>query len=74
MVNTNYDLVAETNNEQSNAPCPMMEACESQREDLEVLLGEVRDSFGHYLGKRPVIASTIVFLAGFYVGWKIKPW
>jgi len=52
----------------------MMDACDAEREDLEVLVGEVRDSFAHYLRKRPVIASSLVFLAGFYVGWKIKPW
>ena len=52
----------------------MINECESQREDFEVLVGEVRDSLGQYLRKRPMIASSIVFLAGFYVGWKIKPW
>ena len=58
----------------SNCRVEMANACEAQREDFEVLVGEVRDSFAHYLGKRPIIASTIVFLAGFYVGWKVKPW
>ena len=52
----------------------MTDACDSQKEDLETLVGEVRDSFAHYLRKRPVVASSLVFLAGFYVGWKIKPW
>lgn len=59
---------------QSNRDCAMSDACESQKEDLETLVGEVRDSFAHYLRKRPVVASSLVFLAGFYVGWKIKPW
>ena len=54
--------------------CSMVQACESQKEDFAVLLGEVRDSCSHYLRKRPMIASSLVFLAGFYVGWKIKPW
>ncbi len=59
---------------QLNIECSMIQECDSQKEDFEVLLGEVRDSFSHYLRKRPVIASSLVFLAGFYVGWKIKPW
>lgn len=50
------------------------DGCQSQREDLAVLAGEVRDSFGHYLKKRPLVASSLVFLAGFYIGWKVKPW
>lgn len=57
-----------------NIECLMVQACDSQKEDFEVLLGEVRDSFSHYLRKRPMIASSLVFLAGFYVGWKVKPW
>ncbi len=62
------------NMDHSVSPYSVMDACESQREDFEVLVGEIRDSFGHYLGKRPMLASTLVFLAGFYVGWRIKPW
>ena len=52
----------------------MMSECDSQREDFEMMVGEVRDSLSQYLQKRPMIASGIVFLAGFYIGWKIKPW
>ncbi len=59
---------------QLNIECSMVQACDSQKEDFEVLLGEVRDSFSHYLRKRPMIASCLVFVAGFYVGWKVKPW
>ena len=59
---------------QLNIECSTIQACDSQKEDFEVLVGEVRDSFSHYLRKRPMIASSLVFLAGFYVGWKIKPW
>lgn len=59
---------------QSSRDGSMANVCDSQKEDLETLVGEVRDSFAHYLRKRPVVASSLVFLAGFYVGWKIKPW
>ena len=51
-----------------------MQSCETQFEDFEVLVGDMRDSLGVYLKKRPLVASGLVFLAGFYVGWKIKPW
>ncbi len=51
-----------------------MQSCETQLEDFEVLVGDLRDSLGEYLTKRPLVASGLVFLAGFYVGWKIKPW
>ena len=48
--------------------------CEAQLEDFEVLLGELRDSVGGYLKKRPLVSSGLVFLVGFYLGWKTKPW
>ena len=51
-----------------------MQSCETQFEDFEVLVGDLRDSLGSYLKKRPLVASGLVFLVGFYVGWKIKPW
>lgn len=49
-------------------------SCETQLEDFEVLVVDLRDSIGEYLKKRPLVSSGLVFLAGFYVGWKIKPW
>lgn len=70
-----------TANEQSMAKFPsnmdhraVTNSCERQLEDFEVLVGDLRDSFGEYLKKRPLVTSGLVFLAGFYVGWKIKPW
>ena len=71
-----------TANEQSVAKYPsnmgdhrvMANSCETQLEDFEVLVGDLRDSLGEYLIKRPLVASGLVFLVGFYVGWKIKPW
>lgn len=51
-----------------------MQSCETQFEDFEVLVVDLRDSLGSYLKKRPLVASGLVFLAGFYIGWKIKPW
>ena len=71
-----------TANEQGMAKYPsnmsdhraVTNSCETQLEDFEVLVGDLRDSLGEYLRKRPLVSSGLVFLAGFYVGWKIKPW
>ena len=45
-----------------------------QREDFQELLDDVGTSVANYCRKRPLVAGLSVFLAGFYVGWKIKPW
>ena len=71
-----------TANQQSMAKYPsnmsdpraVASSCETQLEDFEVLVGDVRDSLGEYFRKRPLVSSGLVFLAGFYVGSKIKPW
>ncbi|MFO0921284.1 MAG: hypothetical protein U0905_02210 [Pirellulales bacterium] len=47
---------------------------EPQQEDFQVLVEELRDSFSRYLRKRPLVATGVVFLTGFYIGWKVKPW
>ena len=49
------------------------ECCE-QREDFQVLMEDVGSSVAQYCRKRPLIAALTVFVAGFYVGWKVKPW
>ena len=74
MINTKNVANASAETDPREIDRSMMEDCVAQREDFEVLVGEVRDSCAHYLRKRPVIATSLVFLAGFYVGWKIKPW
>lgn len=43
-------------------------------EDLQVLVDEVSGSVSRYCRKRPFAASLAVFLAGVYVGWRVKPW
>ena len=43
-------------------------------QDFPQLVEEVRDSLSRYLHRRPLIATSFVFLAGFYLGWKVKPW
>lgn len=48
--------------------------CQDQREDFQALMEDVGASVGNYCRKRPVVATMVVFAAGFYLGWKIKPW
>jgi len=74
MISTKNVVNASAGTDHLELDCSMIDDCGAQREDFDVLVGEVRDSFAHYLRKRPVIATSLVFLAGFYVGWKIKPW
>ncbi len=45
-----------------------------QREDFQELVDDVGASVANYCRKRPLVAALSVFVAGFYVGWKIKPW
>ncbi len=52
----------------------MSAECHDQREDFQTLMEEVGTSVGTYCRKRPVVATMVVFAAGFYMGWKIKPW
>lgn len=43
-------------------------------EDLQVLASEVRGSVERYCRQRPLAAGLGIFLAGIYVGWRVKPW
>lgn len=42
--------------------------------DFEVMVGSIGDSIKEYGGKHPAVVGFSIFLAGFYLGWKIKPW
>lgn len=48
--------------------------CHDQREDFQALMEDVGASVGTYCRKRPLVATLVVFAAGFYIGWKVKPW
>lgn len=52
----------------------LSEQCGEQREDFQALMEDVGSSVSNYCRKRPVMASLVVFAAGFYIGWKVKPW
>ncbi|GAB5406788.1 MAG: hypothetical protein Aurels2KO_50190 [Aureliella sp.] len=43
-------------------------------EDLQVLASEVKGSVERYCRQRPLAAGLGIFLAGIYVGWRVKPW
>lgn len=42
--------------------------------DLEVLTSQVGDALMGYGKKNPGAVACGIFLAGFVVGWKLKPW
>lgn len=74
MVSTTNDANIAKRSSNMTAHGVVTDSCETQLEDFEVLVGELRNSLGEYLKKRPLVSSGLVFMAGFYVGWKIKPW
>jgi hypothetical protein len=64
-----------SSNANSNKENPIDEAIANLQEgDLQELVDEVTKSIRNYAEKRPVVVTSLVFLAGFYLGWKIKPW
>ena len=74
MVSTTNDANVAKRSSNMDACGVAADSCETQLEDFEVLVGELRNSLGAYLEKRPLVSSGLVFMAGFYVGWKMKPW
>lgn len=42
--------------------------------DFEVMVESIGESIKEYGSKHPGIVACSIFLAGFYLGWKIKPW
>lgn len=42
--------------------------------DLEVMTSQVGDALAAYGKKNPGAIACGIFLAGFVVGWKLKPW
>ncbi len=64
--NGNLPKVSSRNTFGSDACC--------EREDFEVLVSEVKTSCSKFFTRRPLVAGGIVFMVGFYLGWKVKPW
>jgi hypothetical protein len=42
--------------------------------DLQDALDSVGSALTEYSKKHPTAVAVAVFFAGFYVGWKVKPW
>jgi hypothetical protein len=42
--------------------------------DFQEMCDTVFTSVRTYSGQHPAILASVVFLAGFYLGWKTKPW
>ena len=42
--------------------------------DLEVMTSQISDAVINYGRKQPGVVACIIFAAGFFFGWKIKPW
>lgn len=53
----------------ANASAPL-----ELQEDFGALVENVQESLVHYGKRHPIVAAGAIFFAGFYVGWKIKPW
>jgi hypothetical protein len=53
---------------------PMSERMEEESGDFQQLMESVCGSVKDYSDKHPAVLATTIFLAGFYLGWKIKPW
>lgn len=61
-------------NSRPNAPRSDSHSNSEESGDFEVMVGSIGDSIKEYGGKHPAVVGFSIFLAGFYLGWKIKPW
>jgi len=52
----------------------LAQECCDVREDFQTLVADVGTSVHTYCRKRPQMAGLMIFVLGFYVGWKVKPW
>ena len=52
----------------------MVRSCEESANDLQDALTSVGRALKDYSKKNPAAVAVAVFFAGFYVGWKVKPW
>lgn len=42
--------------------------------DFEYMVETITESVKDYGSKHPIAVASVIFLSGFYLGWKIKPW
>ena len=46
----------------------------NQSSDLEEMTAKITDAVVDYSKKQPGAVACLIFMLGFFVGWKIKPW
>lgn len=61
-------------NSRPNAPRSDSRSHSQESGDFELMVESIGDSIKEYGGKHPAVVACTIFLAGFYLGWKIKPW
>lgn len=42
--------------------------------DLREVTDSIFNAVENYSRKNPTVVTVAIFMAGFYVGWKVKPW
>lgn len=42
--------------------------------ELQEVLDTAGKAFKSYATQNPAVVAVVAFFAGFYVGWKVKPW
>lgn len=72
--NPNRELQRNSSDQAAAGPQDMEQECSEMKEDFQAFIDEVGTSVSAYCRKRPGVAAGMLFLVGFYMGWKIKPW
>ncbi len=52
----------------------LLRSTEEGVHDLQDALDSVGSALKDYSRKHPTAVAVAIFFAGFYVGWKVKPW
>jgi hypothetical protein len=53
---------------------PLTQRFEEEAGDFQQLMDSMCGSLKEYSDKHPAVLGSVIFFAGFYLGWKIKPW
>jgi hypothetical protein len=63
-----------TERERADVSRKAADELQHQKEDFQALVDDIGASVTAYCKARPMVAGFALFAAGFYVGWRIKPW
>ena len=58
----------------SSAPRSVPTRSPNQPSDLEQMTAQITDAVVDYSKKQPGAVACLIFMVGFFMGWKIKPW